>query len=140
MAQTYCTRNWLKENYPGREIHEFNTAALLDESFLHTLKEQSTSSNMIFFQSEMCIRDRAGTGRFVAYLDADDIWKPDKLEKQTQFMKEKKCGFSCTSYEVINDAGQPLNKYVHMLPKVDYVGFLTNNLLQTVGIMVDRCV
>ena len=51
MAQTYCTRNWLKENYPGREIHEFNTAALLDESFLHTLKEQSTSSNMIFFQS-----------------------------------------------------------------------------------------
>ena len=54
-----------------------------------------------------------------------------------KFMKEKDCGFSCTSYEVINDAGEPLNKYVHMLPKVDYVGFLTNNLLQTVGIMVD---
>lgn len=79
----------------------------------------------------------AGTGRFVAYLDADDIWKPDKLEKQLKFMKEKKCGFSCTSYEVIDDAGQPVNKYIHMLPKVDYVGFLTNNLLQTVGIMVD---
>lgn len=77
------------------------------------------------------------TGRYVAYLDADDIWKPDKLEKQIQFMKEKSCGFSCTSYEVINDAGTPLNKYVHMLPKVDCVGFLTNNLLQTVGIMVD---
>lgn len=77
------------------------------------------------------------TGRFIAYLDADDIWKPDKLEKQVQFMKEKNCGFSCTSYEVINDAGEPLCKYVRMLPKVDYVGFLTNNLLQTVGIMVD---
>lgn len=80
---------------------------------------------------------QSGTGRYVAYLDADDIWKPNKLEKQIQFMKEKSCGFSCTSYEVINDAGAPLNKYVHMLPKVDYVGFLTNNLLQTVGIMVD---
>ena len=77
------------------------------------------------------------TGRYIAYLDADDIWKPDKLEKQVAFMKEKDCGFSCTSYEVINDQGMPLNKYVHMLPKVDYVGFLTNNLLQTVGIMVD---
>lgn len=77
------------------------------------------------------------TGRFIAYLDADDIWKPKKLEKQVQFMKERDCGFSCTSYEVINDEGKPLNKYVHMLPKVDYVGFLTNNLLQTVGIMVD---
>ena len=47
------------------------------------------------------------------------------------------CGFTCTSYEVISDNGEKLNKYVHMLPKVDYVGFLTNNLLQTVGIMVD---
>nr|WP_304054037.1 glycosyltransferase family 2 protein [Enterocloster clostridioformis] len=80
---------------------------------------------------------QAGTGRYVAYLDADDIWKPEKLEKQIQFMEEKKCGFSCTSYEVIDDRGNPKNKYVHMLPKVDYVGFLTNNLLQTVGIMVD---
>lgn len=77
------------------------------------------------------------TGRFIAYLDADDIWKPEKLEKQVQFMKGKQCGFSCTSYEVINDAGEPLNKYIHMLPQVDYVGFLTNNLLQTAGIMVD---
>lgn len=80
---------------------------------------------------------QSGTGRYIAYLDADDIWKPDKLEKQIQFMEDKNCGFSCTSYEVIDDAGKPLNKFVHMLPKVDYVGFLTNNLLQTVGIMVD---
>lgn len=77
------------------------------------------------------------TGRYIAYLDADDIWKPYKLEKQVAFMKSKSCGFSCASYEVIDDVGKPLNKQVHMLPEVDYVGFLTNNLLQTVGIMVD---
>lgn len=80
------------------------------------------------------------SGRYIAYLDADDIWKPTKLEKQVTFMKEKQCAFSCTSYEVIDDAGEALNKYVHMLPKVDYIGFLTNNLLQTVGIMVDMSV
>ena len=83
---------------------------------------------------------QAGKGRFVAYLDADDIWKPEKLEKQIAFMKKNKCGFSCTSYEVIDDDGKPKNKYIHMLPKVDYVGFLTNNLLQTVGIMVDTSI
>ena len=76
-------------------------------------------------------------GRFIAYLDADDIWKPDKLEKQVDFMKKHNYGFSCSSYEVINDNGISLNKYVYMLPQVDYIGFLTNNLLQTVGIMVD---
>lgn len=80
---------------------------------------------------------KASTGRFIAYLDADDIWKPEKLERQVKFMLEKDCGFSCTSYEVIDDDGHKKGKEVHMLPKVNYRGFLTNNLLQTVGIMVD---
>ena len=76
-------------------------------------------------------------GKYIAYLDADDIWKPKKLEKQVMFMKEKNIGFSCTSYETIDNDGNKLNKQIHMLPEVDYFGFLTNNLLQTVGIMVD---
>lgn len=83
---------------------------------------------------------RESTGRYIAYLDADDIWKPTKLEKQVEFMKAHHCGFSCASYEVIDDEGRALNKEVHMLPSVDYVGFLTNNLLQTVGIMADTSI
>lgn len=88
-------------------------------------------------------RNRAleyATGQFIAYLDADDVWFPEKLQLQVQFMTENKYGFSCTSYEVINDAGESLNKKVYMLPQVDYVGFLTNNLLQTVGMMADRTI
>lgn len=83
---------------------------------------------------------RESTGRFIAYLDADDIWLPEKTQKQVEFMLKKNIGFSCTSYQVINDNGVLLNKKVHMLPRVDYVGFLTNNLLQTVGIMVDTTI
>lgn len=79
-------------------------------------------------------------GRFIAYLDSDDIWKPEKLERQMHFMLDNKIGFSCTSYEVINNEGLKLHKEVHMLPKSDYIGFLTNNLLQTVGIMIDTCI
>ena len=77
------------------------------------------------------------TGRYIAYLDSDDIWKPEKLEKQILFMKNNNYGFSCTSYEVIDDSGESLNKRIYMLDKVDYLGFLTNNFLQTVGIMID---
>ncbi|MCD7894947.1 MAG: glycosyltransferase [Erysipelotrichaceae bacterium] len=76
-------------------------------------------------------------GRFIAYLDADDIWKKDKLEKQVSFMLSTDIAFSCTSYEVIDDLGKDLEKEIHMLIKVDYESFLKNNLLQTVGIMVD---
>lgn len=77
------------------------------------------------------------SGRFIAYLDADDIWYPDKLERQLEFMLINNYGFSCSSYEVIDDKGSRLNKSIRMLPKVQYIDFLTNNLLQTVGIVVD---
>ena len=76
-------------------------------------------------------------GRFIAYLDGDDVWHPQKLQLQVGFMLANRYGFTCTSYEVIDDEGVRLQKVIRMLPKVDYVGFLTNNLLQTVGIMAD---
>ncbi len=79
-------------------------------------------------------------GRFIAYLDADDVWYPNKLEMQVSFMTNNKIGFSCSSYEVIGLDGMPLGRNVKMLDKCDYVGFLTHNLLQTVGIMVDTSI
>jgi len=76
-------------------------------------------------------------GRFITYLDADDIWLPQKLEKQIKFMLDEHHPFTCTSYEVIDDSGHSKGKQVHMLRSVDYKEFLTYNLLQTVGIAVD---
>lgn len=76
-------------------------------------------------------------GRFIAYLDADDIWLPSKLSKQIKFMTDINCGFSCCSYEVIDSKGNSKNKFIKMKNSVDYMGFLCNNLLQTVGIMAD---
>lgn len=52
-------------------------------------------------------------------------------------MIDKNCGFSCCFYEVIDSYGNSKNKFIKMKDKVDYKGFLTNNLLQTVGIMAD---
>ena len=42
-------------------------------------------------------------GEFIAFLDADDLWKKDKLEKQINFMKKNKFDFSHTTYEIINN-------------------------------------
>lgn len=77
------------------------------------------------------------SGRYIAYLDADDVWLPEKLERQIEFMRNNNCFFSCTSYEVINDSGKSLKKYIHMPSKMNYMDYLTNNVLQTVGIMID---
>lgn len=76
-------------------------------------------------------------GRYIAYLDADDLWLPEKIEKQTACMDRENAGFSCASYEVIDEEGSPLGRTVHMPPNTSYWGYLTNNYLQTVGIMAD---
>lgn len=76
-------------------------------------------------------------GRYIAYLDSDDLWCPEKLERQVAFMEERDVAFSCCSYEVIGEDGAPLGRTVRMLDECDYMGFLTHNLLQTVGIMAD---
>lgn len=76
-------------------------------------------------------------GRFVAYLDADDIWYPHKLERQVAFMVKGGYGFSCASYSVIDEDGHPMGRTVTMPVEFDRWGYLTNNYLQTVGIMAD---
>ena len=43
-----------------------------------------------------------GKGSFIAFIDADDIWKKDKLETQINFMKQNNFDFSHTSYEIID--------------------------------------
>lgn len=76
-------------------------------------------------------------GRFIAYLDSDDLWRPEKLEKQVDFMLKHNYAFSCTDYEKIDEQGNSLNKIVKIPKKVDYNLFLRNTIIQTVGVMVD---
>ena len=45
-------------------------------------------------------------GKYIAFLDCDDCWHPEKLEKQLNFMKDNKISFSFTSYDVINSKGE----------------------------------
>ena len=49
---------------------------------------------------------RRATGRWIAFLDSDDLWHPQKLEKQLKFMTEKDCHFSYTGYEEIDESSK----------------------------------
>lgn len=51
-------------------------------------------------------------GEYVAFLDADDVWRPDKLEKQVAFMQETGLDFSFTAYEIVDADGRPRDKVV----------------------------
>lgn len=59
-------------------------------------------------------------GEYMAFCDSDDLWMPDKLERQLAFMRERGCAFSCTAYEQIDEAGEPLNRVIKTIPKTSY--------------------
>ena len=76
-------------------------------------------------------------GRYIAYLDADDIWLPNKLERQLDFMERNNVHFSCCDYEKIEHDGTPLNRTIHMPKTITYEQLLRNTIIQTVGVIVD---
>ena len=71
----------------------------------------------------------AAKGEYIAFLDADDLWKPTKLEKQISFMIDENCDVCFSSYEQINEAGEPLNKLVKALPVLNYKTLLKTNYI-----------
>lgn len=76
-------------------------------------------------------------GRFIAYLDADDLWRSTKLEKQLKFMLDNNYAFTCTDYEKLDEKGKSLNKIITMPKQINYNLFLRNTIIQTVAVMID---
>lgn len=76
-------------------------------------------------------------GRYVCYLDADDLWMPDKLEKQLAFMQKQQAAFSFTDYEFADASGRGTGKRVHVPNCINYRQALQNTTIFTSTVMFD---
>lgn len=77
----------------------------------------------------------ASNGKYLCFLDADDKWHPEKLEKQIKFMQENKCAFSFTGYEFANEKGEPNGKKVQVPQQINYKQALKNTTIWTCTVM-----
>lgn len=77
-------------------------------------------------------------GKYIAFLDSDDLWKKEKLEKQTSFMESLDCSFSYTKYERISEDGKKLN-LISKIPKtLNYQELLKINPIGCLTAMYDQ--
>lgn len=65
---------------------------------------------------------REARGRWIAFLDSDDLWFPEKLEKQISFMEKNGYGFSCTGRTQIDEEGKSTGKIITSPHHVGKIG------------------
>lgn len=80
----------------------------------------------------------AAQGRYIAFLDADDVWFPKKLDHELRFMKDKKAGFAFTAYEFGDEMARPTGKKVCVPERLTYREALSRTVIFTTTVMFDR--
>lgn len=76
-------------------------------------------------------------GRWIAFLDSDDLWLPEKLEKQIKFMRENEFYFSYTNYKKIDEKGNDLSIQVTGPKKIGKLGMYNYCWLGCLTVMYD---
>lgn len=65
-------------------------------------------------------------GEFIAFLDCDDRWLPDKLTEQVAFMRATNCALSATGYDMVDERNQLVN-HIHVPSVIAYEELLRGN-------------
>ncbi len=76
-------------------------------------------------------RNRAikqASGKYIAFLDSDDLWSEDKLEKQIKFMQETGAGFTYTGYSTMTEDSQVIDR-IEVPSKVNFDRMLKHNYI-----------
>ena len=79
-------------------------------------------------------------GQYVAFLDGDDVWLPQKIERQIALMKEKLTGFSYAAIEMIDENGKQIRSKRCIKEICDYKYLLHNTIIATSTVVIDRAI
>lgn len=136
LAQTYPDWELLLVDDCGTDKTVEVIKAYMEEKGDGRIRLISQSSN----QGAARTRNRGlaeARGRYIAYLDADDLWVPEKLEKELAFLKEKNAAFVFTGYEFADERGHGTGKIVRVPETLHYRQALSNTTIFTTTVMFD---
>lgn len=81
---------------------------------------------------------QSASGQFIAFLDADDIWLPFKLEKQLAFMLNRESAIVHTSYSFINESGGPISGRVNVSKHVNLNSYMRNTEIGMSTVLINK--
>lgn len=133
LAQTYLNWELIIVDDCSSDNTENVVSVFLNDNRIKFLKNERNSGAAVSRNRAL----REARGKWIAFLDSDDLWEPEKLEKQIAFMQENGYAFSYTDYMIqLNGEWLP---YIYTGPRVvtrrkmyDYCYF------STITVMYDR--
>ena len=118
LAQSYPTWELIIVDDCSTDDTDDVVSQYLSDNRIHYLKNDFNSGAAISRNRAL----REAKGKWIAFLDSDDLWFPEKLEKQIRFMENGNYHFSYTRYEEINEGSEPLGIVVSGPSKITKVG------------------
>ena len=77
-------------------------------------------------------------GDYIAFLDSDDIWLPEKLKMQLAFMQQNSYAFTFTAYTPFSEDGLEDYSLIDIPEKLDYNGYCKNTIIGCLTVMIDK--
>lgn len=110
-------RSVLAQTYPNWELiivddcstdNTEDVVTYFDDPRIHYLRNEQNKGAALTRNKAL----REAKGRYIAFLDSDDLWSPDKLERQIAFMEQNGYAFTYHEYTEIDEESMPLGVYV----------------------------
>jgi teichuronic acid biosynthesis glycosyltransferase TuaG len=109
-----------------------------------SLAEKNKKIKKIFLENNVGAAEarnvaiRQAKGKYIAFLDSDDFWAPQKLEKQISFMQKEDIAFSFSTYQPMSEDGSKLYSIIHAPKIVTYSSYLKNTIIGCLTVVIDR--
>ena len=133
LAQTYT--NW--ELLIVDDCSKDSTAEIVAAFSDPRIHYQRNVNNMGAAETRNQALKRA-QGRYIAFLDSDDLWEPEKLEKQIAFMEKNGYAFTFSDYRIMKENGTWTGKILHMPASLSYHQYLRNTAIGCLTVVIDR--